>query len=132
VGAWERERVRRIEPLQGNTNPFVKRGGVMMGGRVFGRLRLAMAAVTGIATPARAQGQRFGPICVPSEGANRAPGIAMWRRMKPWSMRNGSHQRRSDACASSTCLCTLATHEPIFHLRSILRPFHRHYVEPPF
>jgi endonuclease I len=24
VDAWERERVRRIEPLQGNTNPFVK------------------------------------------------------------------------------------------------------------
>jgi Endonuclease I len=93
VGAWEREQVRRIEPLQGNTNPFVKRGGVMIGDRVFGRLRLAMADVTGIATPVRAQGQRFGPTCVPSEGASRAPGIAMRRRMTPWSMRNGSHQR---------------------------------------
>jgi hypothetical protein len=76
-------------------------------------MTMVMAAAKSIAIPARGRAPRSGPTCVPSEVSTNSTCISMSRRMKPWSMPNGSHRPCSNGCVSVISQRTLTTHEPL-------------------
>jgi transposase-like protein len=51
-----------------------------------------MASARSTATPAKEQARRSARTSVRSEASTSSTSICMWRRMKPWSIRNGSPQ----------------------------------------
>jgi hypothetical protein len=64
------------------------------------------------ATPVKGPARRFGRIGALSVGCLSSPGMALSRRMKPWSIPNASHPRGFKGGAFITSQSTLVTHEP--------------------
>lgn len=91
-----------ISPMPRSAMVSTKGRGMLMG----------MADGKSIATPVRERVRHSVLTGVPSRVFTSRTCIAMWRRMKPWSIRNGSPLSWFNGCASVACECILATHEP--------------------
>jgi hypothetical protein len=71
-----------------------------------------MAAAMATARAARGLARRAGPLGVVFGAGRRHTSIALWRRLKPTSMRQVSHPICFDGWAWLTCQRPLIPHEP--------------------